>query len=166
MSANPPPPRGKRHVRIYTIRLQTTSLAARAAIKACRRSYKAFCAGRRKALETFARAPDRQHVVYTTTPDDYVPLLSPTIDPRAISTAWRATAIVVFARRNCDGSITRCIAPLFYRNAGQLLGDLASSDEVAGATFRHWFALSSCAVRLSPITFCPIGGPNERRPCN
>ena len=118
------------------------SPAARAATNACRRSYKAFCAGRRKALETFARAPGRQLVVYTTTPHDYVPLLSPTIDPRAISCAWRATAIVVFARRNDDGSITRCIAPLFYRNAGQLISDLASSDEVAGVTLRHWFALS------------------------
>ena len=97
-------------------RKHTTSLAARAAINAGRRSYKAFCAGRRKALATFARAPDRQHVVYT--------------------------AIVVFARRNCDGSITRCIAPLFYAHAGQLIGDLRSSDEVAGATFRDWFALS------------------------
>ena len=133
--------------------------AARSAISACRRSYNAFCAGRRKALETFARAPGRQHVVYTTTPDDYVPLLSPTIDPRAIATAWRATAIVVFARRNDDGSITRCIAPLFYRNAGQLLGDLGSSDEVAGATFRDWFALSQQCGSIVADHILPDRGP-------
>lgn len=107
-----------------------------------RRSYRAFCAGRRKAQQTFANAPGRRHVVYTTTAADYLPLLPPGIDPRAWTQAGAATTILALARANSDGSITRCIAPLSYSDAGAIVRDLTLAEAEARGMFSQWHKLA------------------------